>query len=68
MSFGADDWIICIALLLNWAMYALAARGAYTRLFPFKFPLASMRLFARVASRFKFISESFLPLNYYQYY
>lgn len=27
MDFGADDWIICIALALNWAMYALAARG-----------------------------------------
>lgn len=30
MSFGADDWIICVALGLNWAMYALAARGVYT--------------------------------------
>lgn len=27
MGLGADDWIICIALALNWAMYALAARG-----------------------------------------
>ncbi|KAJ5376324.1 hypothetical protein N7509_013210 [Penicillium cosmopolitanum] len=27
MAFGADDWIICIALLLNWAMFSLAARA-----------------------------------------
>lgn len=42
MAFGADDWIICIALLLNWAMFSLAARGVYIL---FSFPLACQCFF-----------------------
>jgi len=29
IAFGADDWLICVALVLNWAMYALAGRGVF---------------------------------------
>lgn len=33
IAFGANDWLICVALVSNWAIYALAGRGAFP-LFP----------------------------------
>lgn len=40
VALGADDWIICVALVLNWAMYALAARGMLLFTFP---PMARIK-------------------------